>query len=326
MSATETFPVPLGESTTRTIVVFTLAAVIAALSPGCGAEQEGGVVGGAGDSSKLTQVGLSNPAAGESTAATPAAANTAQPAADAPPAAPRKIIYDARVELVVDNLSATAQAILKLITANHGFIAESDQASVTSTQRRAMWRVRVPVDQFDGFIASVSRLGEVQKQHVGSQDVTAEFIDIQARIHNKQEEEKRLLKHLNDSTGKLEDILSVEREIARVRGEIETVQGRLKYLADRTALSTVTIEASEIKDYQPPVVASFPTQLSRTFWNSVENLLAFGRGLLLVVVALAPWVPFIAVGLVVVMLLIRMGGRSSRKKQAPVTMPTRAPS
>ena len=285
MSATEAFTVPLGGSTARTIAAFALAAMIGALSPGCGADQEGGPDG----SGNVKAFGLANAdAGGESTAATPAAENTAQTAAVAQPAAPRKIIYDARVDLVVDSLSATEQAILRLITANHGFIAESDQASVTSTHRRAMWRVRVPVDQFDTFIAAVSRLGEVQKQHVGSQDVTAEFIDIQARIHNKQEEEKRLLKHLSDSTGKLEDILSVEREIARVRGEIETVQGRLKYLADRTALSTVTIEASEIKDYQPPVVASFPTQLSRTFWSSVENLLAFGRGLLIVMVALAP--------------------------------------
>ena len=109
---------------------------------------------------------------------------------------------------------ATEQAILRLIKANNGFVAESDHSSLTSTQRQAMWRVRVPVDQFDAFVESVSRLGEVKQQHIGSQDVTAEFVDIEARIRNKQEEEKRLLKHLSDSTGKLEDILAVEREIA----------------------------------------------------------------------------------------------------------------
>ena len=196
-----------------------------------------------------------------------------------------------RIDLVVDSLNAAEQAIQRLIKANNGFVAESDHSSLTDTRRHATWRVRVPVDQFDAFVDAVSRLGEVKRQHIGSQDVTAEFVDIEARIRNKQEEEKRLLKHLSDSTGKLEDILAVEREIALVRGEIETVQGRLKFLADRTALSTVTIEATEWKDFKPEVAASFPTQLGRTFWSSVENLLAFGKGLLLLVVVLCPGRP-----------------------------------
>ena len=112
---------------------------------------------------------------------------------------------------------------------------------------------------------------------------------------------------------------------ARVRGEIETVQGRLKFLTDRTALSTVTVEAIEWKDYQPPVAASFPTQLGRTFWSSVENLLAFGKGLLLLVVALAPWAPVIAIGLVVLVWALRASGRSSRRKPIRVEAPARAP-
>ncbi len=91
----------------------------------------------------------------------------------------------------------------------------------------------MPVDRFDSFVSAVSQIGEVRTNHVGSQDVTEEYYDIEARIRNKQEEEKRLLKHLADSTGKLEDILSVERELTRVRGEVEQMQGRLRFLANR---------------------------------------------------------------------------------------------
>ena len=110
----------------------------------------------------------------------------------------------------------------------------------------------MPVDRFDAFVGQVSRLGEVRTSHVGSQDVTEEFFDLEARIRNKQEEEKRLLKHLADSTGKLEDILKVESELSRVRGEVEQMQGRLRFLANRADLSTVTITATEWKDYTPP--------------------------------------------------------------------------
>ena len=232
-------------------------------------------------------------------------------------AAPRKIIYDARVELLVDSLTTAEQAVLDLIKEHDGFLAESDQSSVTSTQRRATWRVRVPVDHFDAFLAAVSRLGEVRQNHVGSQDVTEEYFDIEARIRNKQEEEKRLLKHLSDSTGKLEDILAVERELSRVRGEVEQMQGRLRFLANRTELSTITIEATEWKDYKPPVAATFPTQLGRTFFNSVDNLVAFGKAILLVVVALAPWLPLIVLGIFVARWLVRASRKASHRQALP---------
>ena len=184
-------------------------------------------------------------------------------------ALPRKIIYDARIELLVESLNSAEQAILGLIKEHGGFLAQSDQIGQTSAQRQATWRVRVPADHFDVFVSAVSRLGEVRENHVSSQDVTEEYFDIEARIRNKQEEEKRLLKHLADSTGKLEDILSVERELSRVRGEIEQMQGRLRFLTNRAELSTITITASEFRNYTPPVPTTLQAQIGHTFFGSL---------------------------------------------------------
>jgi hypothetical protein len=232
-------------------------------------------------------------------------------------AVPRKIIYDARVDLLVESLTATEAAILELIKLHDGFLAESDQSNVTRTQGQATWRVRVPVDHFHAFLAAVVRLGEVRQNHVGSQDVTEEFFDLEARIRNKQEEEKRLLKHLSDSTGKLEDILAVERELSRVRGEVEQMQGRLRLLANRTELSTITIEAMEWKDFRPPVPASLLTEVGRTFFGSINNLSEFGRFLLLFSVAVAPWLPLIVLAYLLVRWLIRANRRGSRSRAIP---------
>ena len=238
--------------------------------------------------------------------------------------AARKIIYDARIELVVDSLNATEQAILKLVKQHDGFLAESDQSSLAQNQRHASWRVRIPATNFEAFVGEVVRLGEVRQNHVGSQDITEQYLDLEARIRNKREEEKRLLKHLADSTGKLEDILAVERELSRVRGEAEQMEGRLRFLADRSELSTVTIEANEWKDYKPPVAATFGTQVKRAFFTSVDRLIEFGKGLAILVVVLAPWVPLMLLGLVLVRLLIRYAGRSPRPgapRAAPVLTP-----
>jgi len=315
-------PVPppsrLGRSI-RAAVFVGLAALSTAFVAGCAAE-EAPVPGGdanrgatapasPGQSGEIqSQYGLANVG--------PSAKQPADEAGAAkrPPPLARKIIYDARIDLVVESLSGTEQAILRLVNEHNGFLAESDQSSVTAFQRRGTWRVRVPVDHFSAFVSAVSRLGEVRQNHVGSQDVTEEFFDLEARIRNKREEEKRLLKHLADSTGKLKDILDVEKELSRVRGEVEQMEGRLRFLANRTELSTITIEAMEWKDYKPPVAATFQTVLGRTFFRSYESLIEFGKFLLLVVVALAPWTPLIVLSLFMMRWLFRSGRSRSRSK------------
>jgi Domain of unknown function (DUF4349) len=284
-------------------VLLALAAVSAMLVAGCGGE--------APQEAHSESATAANAPADKSTGAAPA---TAKPAKAA-----RKIVYDARIDLVVDSINATEQAITALIKEYDAFLAESDHTSLAENRQKAMWRVRVPVAHFEEFASAVTRLGEVRQNHVGSQDVTEEFMDLEARIRNKREEEKRLLKHLADSTGKLEDILAVEKELTRVRGEAEQMEGRLRYLADRADLSTITIEANEWKDFKPPVAATFQDQVARTFFGSLEALFNFGKGLALVVVALAPWIPLIVIGLLAALWLIRLLGRRPRPANlAPV--------
>jgi hypothetical protein len=115
----------------------------------------------------------------------------------------------------------------------------------------------------------------------------------------------------------------VERELSRVRGEVEQMQGRLRFLANRTELSTVTIEAMEWHDYKPPVAATLQTQLGRTFFNSVENLSEFGRFLLLFTVALAPWLPLMVLGYFLARWIVRFrrGAVRSQPDRAAPTLP-----
>lgn len=221
------------------------------------------------------------------------------------PPTPRKIVYNAQISLVVENIAALGSKLNALASEAGGYISQTDQSSDSQTQRRSSWTARIPVERFDTFLSALTRLGELQHNHVDSQDVTAEFYDIEARILNKQQEEKRLLKHLADSTGKLEDILAVERELTRVRGEIEQMQGRIRYLANVSALSTVTISAVEIKDYTPPLAPTFATQIARTFNNSLQNLTEFGKSLALLAVAIAPWLPLLLLLMAIAYLLIR---------------------
>ena len=243
-------------------------------------------------------------AAGDKTSSFHPASKPA-PDAKVPPALPRKIIYNAKITVVVESVAALSDQLAKLVKEAGGYVSETDQSSSTHVQRTASWTIRVPVDRFEDFLAAVNRLGEVQQSRLDSQDVTQEFYDIEARIKNKQEEEKRLLKHLADSTGKLDEILAVERELSRVRGEIETMQGRIRFLASSSDLSTLTITATEVEGFTPLVRPTFGTEIARTFSHSVEGLVDFGKWVILATVSIAPWLPLV----VLVALLIVVVGR-----------------
>lgn len=229
----------------------------------------------------------------------------AAPAEPIPTPLPRKVIYNANLTLVVEDASATGDRIASLVKAAGGYISETDLSGDTNSQRQSTWKVRVPVEGFDGFLAAVSKLGELQRSHVDSQDVTQEYFDLEARIKNKQLEETRLLKHLEESTGKLEDILAVERELTRVRGEIEQMQGRIRYLGNVTSLSTVSIALTEVRDYVPPVAPTFATRISRRFQESIQDLTDFGQGAVLWFVGLVPWLPLIVVGVIALLVVLR---------------------
>ncbi len=205
-------------------------------------------------------------------------------------AIPRKIIYNATVDLISDNFPAAQNSLLALIQKNKGYIADTDISGTPGKPRQGTWKIRIPLDEFASFMNSVVKLGELQTTHTDSQDVTAEFYDLQTRIANKQVEERRLLDHLQHSTAKLSDILQVEHEIGRVRGEIEQMQGQLRLMANVTSLTTITVTIHEVKGYTAPKPTTFGTQVARSFQDSLAAMLDVGKGVVLLLVTVLPWI------------------------------------
>lgn len=201
----------------------------------------------------------------------------------------RRIIYTATVELNVRELSRWEKELDALLRKHGGFVADSDMAGQPGSTRSGTWTVRVPATRFQAFLAAAQQLGEVQRIKTDSEDVGEEYADLEARIQNKQVEEQRLVAHLQRSTAKLSDILTVERELSRVREEIERMQGRLRYLANRTELSTVTLVVSERQTFAPPGKPTLGTEVARTFGDSLRVMGEAGRAIVLMLVALAPW-------------------------------------
>jgi hypothetical protein len=258
----------------------------------------------------------------------------AAPTADTPGVA-RKIIYDAQVSVVVDSVEPTAKRVAKLVQDARGYVAEQNVTGSPGTLRAMHWRIRVPVEQFDQFVESLVSLGELERNNRTSQDVTEQYYDIEARIKNKKVEEQTLNKILQERSGKLEDVLKIEIELSRVRGEIEQLEGKIRVLANLTSLATLTLDAREREKYEPapPVVASFPTQIGRAWDNSIQRAVDIGKAVILFVVGAAIWVPFWIVGAIIAWILARWLFRTIVKSlprllalaRTPLTGP-RAPS
>lgn len=273
----------------RVLVTVTLAVLIS----GCGGGEEESTGSARSDAAYTTSASQEAAAGGASPSAP--AGGSGLTANQKSAGLQRKIIYTAEVSLVVDKLSPAQQRLSALVTQYNGYIAQSNIGGQSGSPRTATWKIRVPVAGYQNFLDAVTKIGEVQTVSSNSSDVSEEYYDIEARLRNKRVEEKRLLEHLNRSTAKLSDILQVEREISRVRGEIEQMTGRLRVLADLTSLTTISITIQEIKNYVPPTPPTFSTEITRTFQGSLGELVNFGKSLLIGIVGLLPWLVVLSV-------------------------------
>lgn len=211
------------------------------------------------------------------------------------PETQRRIIYTADLSLLVADMARWERDLERLLKAHRGFLANSEMGGEPGASRSGTWQVRVPVTRFQPFLSEVQKLGEVRRVKTDSEDVSEEYFDLEARLKNKRVEEQRLIAHLQRSTARLQDILSVEKELSRVREEVERMEGRIRYLQNRTELTTVTLTVAERQTFTPPTNPSFSTQVARTFGDSLKLLGDVGQGLVLLCVALTPWALLLAV-------------------------------
>jgi len=269
------------------------------------------------------RVELARSAAAEATAASPADLSAAsrgaavaalvglQPGDNAAPASPpgisRKIIYDALVDVIVDSVEPVARRVGTLVQDARGYIAEQSVTGSPGSLRSMRWRIRVPVERFESLVDSVVSLGELERNSRTSQDVTEQYYDIEARIKNKKIEEQTLNKILQERSGKLVDVLKVEVELSRVRGETEQLEGKIRVLENLSSLASLTLNIRERDKYapSPPVVADFPTQIARAWDGSLKSLVELGKSIVLWTVAWAIWIPFYVIGALIGLIAIR---------------------
>jgi hypothetical protein len=189
--------------------------------------------------------------------------------------ASRLIIRTGQASIEVDSLESSMAELRRIVLRAGGFVADASVQSGRNQLRSATLELKVPASRFDELTEGLQPLGRLQFVNVGAEDVSEEFVDLTARAANGRRLEDRLVELLRTRTGKLQDVLTVERELARVREEIERMEGRLRFLKTSAQLSTLSVNLYE----PPPLVASHPGrsvigEAFKTAWRNFVGLTA----------------------------------------------------
>ena len=169
----------------------------------------------------------------------------------APALANRKLIRNATVEMEIVSFDAAVPKITAFANEEHGYVATTDSEKQANGKLRGQVVVKVLPENLDRFLQKIRSLGELKNQALGTEDVTKAYFDTDARLKNAHVMEQRLIDMLKTKTGKVSDLLQVEKELGRVREEIEKMQGELKYWDSQVQFATVTISLAE-KDMEEP--------------------------------------------------------------------------
>lgn len=166
-------------------------------------------------------------------------------ALESPVAPDQKIIRVGSLDLKVGSIDDASEKISQIAKSNEGEIFSSNFYQSGKNVKSGTIEVKVPVGSFEKTFAEIKKIANlVVRESTSGQDVTMEYADLQIRLKNKQAEEQSFLNIL-DRSGKIEDVLAATREVARVRGEIESLQGQIKYMESQTDKSTISVSLTE---------------------------------------------------------------------------------
>ena len=185
------------------------------------------------------------------------------------------IVRNGTASIEVDSLDAAIARVRLVAGRVGGFVANTAIQGGRDQARTASLEVKIPAERFDDALAGLTPIGKVESVNVNAEDVSEEFVDISARVENAHRLEARIIDLLANRTGKLQDVLSVEHELARVREEIERYEGRLRFLKTRAAMSTLTIAVHEHAPIIVPVAGDGPILVAfRQAWRNFVGLVA----------------------------------------------------
>jgi len=189
------------------------------------------------------------------------------------------IARTAALSIFVKDFDAGRASLDAILARHHGYAANLNVSTPQASGRTLQASLRIPAPQLVSALSELKALGRVEAENQNGEEVTQQHADLVARLKNSRETEQRLQDVLRTRTGKVKDVLEVEEEIARVRGEIEQMEAEQKTLEHRVDFATIDLKLAE--EYKAQLITPAPSALMQLrnatingFRNAFESLLA----------------------------------------------------
>ncbi len=221
------------------------------------------------------------------------------------PAPNQRIIKTGSVDMSSNDVNATVIAVTSLAEAREGFVQSSSASDDSTGRTSAFITIRVPVEIFEKTITDIKTLGvHVYSESSTGEDVTEQYTDVSARLTAAKAQEEQYLVILKTAES-VDDVLAVQEHLARVRSDIESLQGQINYLASRTSLATINVTISE----EPTAFAASSSKFdpTRDASSAVSMVITLGQNILsaliwIAIIGAAVGIPVAIIALIVLLI------------------------
>lgn len=245
----------------------------------------------------------------------------------------RKIIYSSWMRIQTKEFDKSINA-LKDMCNQYGAYFESSSTHGNrldyKTERSARYLIRVPVENYYLLLGKIGNVGSIVESGEDNRDVTEQYIDTEARLSSAKIREERVLEIL-ENADKLDDVLALERELADIRYEIESMTGSLRKLDSLVSYATIDMNIEEVVEYSAPVVVpkTFGERLSQNFKDGWRDFVGFWQdfavGLSYAIFEIITVLIFLAIIVVVIVLIIKSATRKRRHRKLKNAKTVEAP-
>jgi Domain of unknown function (DUF4349)/Putative zinc-finger len=217
----------------------------------------------------------------------PAAPPSGQRGAEVPNAP--MIARTAELAITTRDFEPARARVDEILKRHGGYVGQMNVSSPSDAERKLTAVLRIPADQLEAAIAELKKVGHVESESQSGEEVTSQYVDLQARLTNARNTEQRLTELLRIRTGKLEEVVAVEEKLSEVREEIERMEAERKALTKRVDFATLNLALTEEHRAQMQMV---PQSVGRQFRNAaVEGYRSVVDGVLNVLLFLMSWGP-----------------------------------
>jgi len=199
------------------------------------------------------------------------------------------IVRTASLSLVSKDFDQTRAAIEAVVRRHQGYTAQLNVSGQAGAGQSLTATYHVSADQLDAVLLEIKKLGHMEQESQASEVVTDQYVDLSARLANARRTEQRLGQVLEQRTGRIPDVLAVEREIARVREEIERMEAQLKNLDNRVQFASLQVQLRE--EYKAQTEFAPPSAVSRlrnAVVDGYRSLVESALGLLVFLLSYGP--------------------------------------